>query len=265
MTLVCLHFIYRFSLLIVAYAESLAPILSDPPVDGEGPISSYVDQGVVLGSSSSANPLSSIFDGASVLPDKDISTVVEREYPVGTITWTGSNAVGTLIGTISFPEVLFNIPFIVSKLKDYRFFRGSVKVTVRISGSTFLSGALLVSADAAVGADFGNSRDASLVNSSGFPHMIMSAASASAIEFDLPWMWQDPFIDLVNHPAAAIGAIDFQVLAPLQSSTSVAAPTLTLSVFASFYDVAVDTPSAGAVLTVASGVSRTSDGSYPSL
>lgn len=239
--------------------------MNDPAVDSSAPVSSYVDQGVVLGSSSSVNPLSSIYAGAAVLPDPDISTVIEREYPVATITWPGSSPVGTLLGSVSFPEVLFNIPFVVSKLKDYRFFRGSVKVTVRISGSTFLSGALLISADSAVGADFGNTRDASLVNSSGFPHMIMSASSASAIEFDLPWMWQDPFIDLVNHPAAAIGAIDFQVLAPLQSSTAVTAPVLTLSVFASFYDVVVDTPSAGAVLTVASGVTRTSDGAYPSL
>jgi len=262
-----LHSIAGLLLLLsfVSFAESLAPVLTDPPIDQSGPVSSYVDQGVVLGVASSVSPFSSIYSGASVLPDSDISSVIQREYPVGTITWPSSAASGVLLGTISFPEALFSIPFISTKLKDYRFFRGSVKVTVRISGSSFLSGAILVSTDTAVGADDGASRDASVVNSSGFPHMILSASSASAIEFDIPWMWQDPFIDLTHHSSAVIGAIDFQVLAALQSSTAVVAPTLTLTVFASFYDVTVDTPASGSVLTVSDSITRTSDGAYPSL
>lgn len=244
---------------------ALNAVAVDPPVQSDGPLMSVSDSALVMGSSTTLEPLAGIYSGATCMPAPEISTVITREYPVATFTWSSSSAVGTLLTTVNFPDALFSIPFIKEKLDDFRYFRSSVRVVARYSSSTFLSGALVMSADVAVGADLSASRDASLVCATGFPHVLLSAASSSACEVALPWTWPHPFLDLTAFPSGAIGSVDFHVLAALQSATAVAAPALTVTVFAQFVDPVVDTPVPGTSLTVPLPFTRDSDGSYPSL
>jgi hypothetical protein len=71
--------------------------------------------------------------------------VLGRVYDIDTITWN-AQATGSVLGTYYFPDDLFAIPQVASKLEWFRFFRAKgVKIGVRMNSTAFHYGRIAIS------------------------------------------------------------------------------------------------------------------------
>lgn len=168
----------------------------------------------------------------------DINGALNREYVLTKITWTTDQAAGLVLGTYEFPKVLFDQPFIADKIKDFRYFKGAVRLTARMASSKFVYGRLLVDFQPVTN---GTANTFTFYQRSGSPHIQLSASASEAVVFDVPFISQYRAIDLKNYFADEIGRFTFQILHPL---TNIAAEVASAQVLvtAQFLDAEVFMP-----------------------
>lgn len=188
------------------------------------------------------------YKGMRAAPSSEVLAALTRPYQVATITWPSTATSGTYLGTVSFPGALTDVPFNKNMLAGFRYLRSGVRLSIRINGNKFLYGSIVASWDPATGLDALSYLETNLFTSTGFPHALISANNNSSTEMCIPYLWNQPFMDLPTITSsggiAAIGTVDFTVMAPLTSVGSTVAPTVTISVWAEFLDPVVDTPCA---------------------
>lgn len=149
----------------------------------------------------------------------DFGNSLNREYKIDTMSWTSAMAGNTIIGTYNFPQALFSQQFIADKIKDFRFFRGGVRFTMRVAASKFLYGKLLctfepISTGLPVLFD--------LNHASGSPHVIVSASASEAVVFDVPFISMFRALDIRSYNPDEIGRFTVRVLNPLTDINGVA-------------------------------------------
>jgi hypothetical protein len=144
----------------------------------------------------------------------DLTGVMKREYLIKNLPWLTSYAAGTGITEIDLPDDLFLQPFIADKIKDFIWFRGGVRITVRIVTNPFLYGKLLVSYHPRP-----TNIPAAMLNDvpwlSSLPHIVVSAAASEAAIFDIPFISEYRAISTVQIMTAIMGAVRVNVLNPL--------------------------------------------------
>jgi len=171
----------------------------------------------------------------------DLSNTMLREYPIGQVTWSTVSGPGTVIATFDFPSVLFSQRYIQEKIKDFRMFRGGVRLTCRMSASSWLYGKVMVFADPCYTGVVADNRHAYTTTvspyiASGFPHILMSASASDAAVFDLPYVSPDRALDLDNYTEAELWRVRIIVLNDLRHVDGIAASAQIL-VTAQFTDV----------------------------
>lgn len=177
-------------------------------------------------------------------PDQFLETVLSRVYRVDEPTWRPSQTVNTLISTVRFPQFLFREANIREKLRKFQFFRADVKVSVRVNGTAFCYGKLLVvwlpSIDSIPGP--------SILRLSQNPHVIVSANTNETQEFTIPYVSAYQYLNLgfyaenLTTYRSFFGVVQVHVLNPLRSSNATEIAPLHVSIYASFVNPKVAGP-----------------------
>lgn len=177
-----------------------------------------------------------------------LDDVIQREFQIDTFTWNTSDAANTLKASYSFPGILFAQAFISEKIKDFRFFRGSLRVSMRIVSNKFLYGKLVMFYWPILSST--HLPPNTLKQASSCPHVIGSASAGDAIVFDIPFVYNQRVLDLANFAANGMGIVYVKVMNPL---TDVMGEVSTAQVFvtAQFRDAELFYPhdSTGTTLT----------------
>jgi hypothetical protein len=171
----------------------------------------------------------------------NLSDVLNREYNVYTLSWSSSSAIGASLLALEFPSILFAQTFIAQKLDDFRYFKAGIRVSMRVSASSFLYGKLLVAYMPApdVDAYYNSSND--IYNISGFPHVLLSASSSETVVFDIPFISKYRALDLNSYTSGEMGQFKFVVMNPLTNIENTAS-TAKVFITAQFLDAEVFLP-----------------------
>jgi len=149
----------------------------------------------------------------------DFNDTLNREYLIDSALWTTDMASGTIIGPYLFPKVLFDQQFIKDKIKDFRYFKGGVRFTVRVAASKFVYGKIAVGFEPI---STGLSLYPNVYQLSGSPHVIVSASASEAVVFDVPFISMFRAVDLRNFDPDEIGRFTMMVMNPLKDITGAA-------------------------------------------
>lgn len=144
----------------------------------------------------------------------DLNGVLRREYPLGNVSWGTSAGLGTLLQFYNLPEVIFSQPFINEKLRDFRLFRGGIRLTFRLAANKFLYGKLLIYTNPMPNVA-PNNGELNAYIASGYPHVILSASANDACVFDIPFISDKRALDLANYFTNEIAEVRIKVLVPL--------------------------------------------------
>lgn len=180
------------------------------------------------------------------LPDdpyftETIQQWLSRPYPVASFPWTSDQNAGDRIGWVSFPEALFSIPALYNKLQNFQYFRAGVKIGLRMNGTKFHYGKLLlawVPQDLNIGAAHFRRID-NVFSASACPHVIISPTENEVHEFVMPFAVPFSYIDMsqytdeFNRALFNIGCLRLYVLNPLSLGAD-PVPNVGISIFASF-------------------------------
>jgi len=177
---------------------------------------------------------------------------LDREYQMQTYTWNTSSGTNYTLGTLSFPDVLFTQPYVANLIKNFLYFRGGIRVGLRIQASTFLYGSLLMSYRPNLQFDASNEEALNIYRASGFPSMLASACTNDTIYFDVPFVAPRRYLECSGTGKATtqMGTITLQVLTPLINING-GVDSCKVTVTAAFVDPEVTFP-----------VVPTSDGGY---
>lgn len=178
----------------------------------------------------------------SIAPDPYLTNslvqFLQRPFPVAEYVWDSSKKVGDKLGTLTFPNVIFKIPSILPKLRNYRYFRGGVRIGVRLNGTRFHYGKLLVSYSpcSTQTADFVTQTD-NIYSASGFPNVVLTPTENEVHEIVLPYALPFLYIDLADWGNAKynIGSVIIRVLNPLMLAATT--NSVGVTVYASFENV----------------------------
>jgi hypothetical protein len=170
----------------------------------------------------------------------NVDDSLNREYPIGTVTWDSTQARDTPLVSFDFPDVLFNQTYIANRIKDYQYFRGAIRISVRVVTNQFLYGACIMCFAPYLMDNGVPNNDVKLM--SGYPHMLISASSADAASFDIPFICKDRVLDIVNYVTGQMARVNVAVLVPLIDAVNASVVSTKLFFTAQFIDAEVFLP-----------------------
>jgi len=162
---------------------------------------------------------------------------LERTYMYNG-TWPSTAVRGQLIARIHFPNYLFSIQQVWDKLKNFAYFRSGIKFGIRVNGSKFHYGNLLVSWSPMV-SNTGtyNTGSNNLFTAASNPSFCISPSENEVHEFIIPYALPYPYIPMEHFGDAAyhIGCVSIHCLNPLALGPVTTDVSFTL--FMSFTDL----------------------------
>lgn len=177
--------------------------------------------------------------GTDPYPDQGMGPVLSRPYEVGTFSWSSSSVAGDNLYSISFPAALMAKPNIDDKLNRFQYLRAGIRVSIRINGTQFHQGQLLIST-----VRHWNTSDSiqmpffNIYTAACCEPRILSASTNTTLDFDIPYVGPSNYWNMLYDPTAAaagfMGQICFFVLAPLALLGATTTQTLDLTIYASF-------------------------------
>lgn len=169
--------------------------------------------------------------------DDTLSGFLERPRLVETATWNDSHPIGhRLLRTDVYFEMLTAKP-IRNKLMNFTYIRAGARIGVRINGTPFHYGKLLVTWTpmfASLTSAQQSARD-NLYTMSGYPHVIISPTENEVNEIVVPFAFPDVYMDLTQEQLITPGVIQVFVLNPLALDGNV--PPISVSLFCNLENV----------------------------
>jgi len=209
-------------------------------------------QQVRLGSYQDISPIDTSAGGSEVfqqphqvcnLETYDLNGALSREYRIGTISWNTGQSINTVLAQYYFPDILFSQSFIAEKIKDFKFFRGGIRITMRITSNRFLYGKLIMHYEPCVNFALGPayidsvpSQTDFVVGSSGYPHVIASASSGDAVVFDIPFISPYRALQVQKYGLGEIAKVKILVLNPLVNVQDAGADSCSVFITAQFLE-----------------------------
>jgi len=185
------------------------------------------------------------------------STVeLSRDICVSRLNWTPTNAFGSSLGTINFPDCLFADPFIASRLSYYSQFRAGFQFTVRLVASAFMYGAISVSWEPCTDLDEAASSEVNIYTASAMPSVVLDPSNDTSTTVIVPYFAPTHMLDLSTWRSGCLGSVDILVLAPLTVVQPIVSPSVTVEVYAHFIDPVLSWPSEAIVLNTPSPLTR---------
>jgi len=149
----------------------------------------------------------------------DMSRVLNREYNVATLDWTTSLAIGNFWSPLNLPGNPLSEPFILDKIRGFKYFRCDMKVSVRVVANRFTYGKLMMGY-VPYQLSYTEAQIKILTNLSGFNHRLLDANSGETVVMNIPFIWNGRYLDLDDSTQfdKGMGQIFFGVLNPLTSA-----------------------------------------------
>jgi hypothetical protein len=219
--------------------EYSARATAEPDVTQEVQLGGYLDVSEVTHQAANSEMIQDPFKSFN-MESFNVDDSLNREYPIGTITWDSSQARDTALASFNFPDVLFNQSYIQNRIKDYQYFRGAIRITVRVVTNQFLYGACILCFAPYLMENGVPTND--LKEMSGYPHMLISASSAEAASFDIPFICKDRVLDIVNYVTGQMAQVNIAVAVPLIDAVNASVVSTKLFVTAQFVDAEVFLP-----------------------
>lgn len=167
-----------------------------------------------------------------------LKSFLQRPYNVIEKDWASSNTISDKIIDLSLPSVLFKIKAIAYKLKNFRYFRGGLRIGIRINGTKFHYGKLLACWRPSHDESSLDKWNDNVYHASCYPHVTMSATENEVSELVVPYCLPWKYIDLDSGDNIDMGSLQIYVLNPLKIANDVP-PTVSVSVFLNFEDVEI--------------------------
>ncbi len=179
-----------------------------------------------------------------------LGSVMEREYRIAILSWSGSQAQNTLItgSDLNFPYALLNIaPNLVEKKNRFHYWRArKTVVRLEITGSQFHSGILvggwLPHTNTANAMTFRKDNFWQTVQCEGF---FLSPNAQKNVRLEIPYTSSRLYTtdELTATNVGFFGSMWIRVLFPLRLANQVGTPTVTISVFAHMENIDLAAPS----------------------
>jgi hypothetical protein len=182
--------------------------------------------------------------GTNPYPEDGLRTVLSRPYQIASISWAGTSAIGSLVGTISLPNDLYTIQNITQKLNRNQFFRANVVVDFRTNCTNLMySGALQCCLAPHYKHGTNLNYEQNIYSASNLPCSILSANTNTTVSMKIPYVAPSRYWNMSESSSNGgtaegwFGKIFLHVLAPLRLTGDTSTPTVTISVFAHFEDI----------------------------
>lgn len=170
---------------------------------------------------------------------EDIIQWISRPMLVKQFDWVAGTPSGHRIAALRFPYELFQNSTIQAKMKNFKYFRAGIKISIRVNGTRFHYGKLLFmwSPQSNATGDLFKATD-SLMCASSFPHVLVSPTENEVHEFEMPYSIPSEYIDLVGygykHQEFNIGNVYVYVMNSLAVAGASVVPDVQVSVYANF-------------------------------
>lgn len=175
----------------------------------------------------------------SLNPYKDdtLFGFLQRPRLINSTTWTDTPAAGARLLRIDPYFLMLTTTSFRNKLENFTYFRAGIRIGVRVNGTKFHYGKLLVAWMPMYGSmtQGEQERRDNIITASGYPHVIISPTENEINELVMPFAYPDAYLNLSVDKVLSPGVLAIYVLNPLALDAAV--PPVSVSVFANFEDV----------------------------
>lgn len=197
-------------------------------------ITTFVDSSLSINSGKGAANHS--FATGDATGDTAIKDHFSRPVRIDSYTWNESDSEGYKNGIRPW-KLWANNPFVKTKLNNYSWFRGDLKIKIQMTASPFYYGMTKVTyvplqyqnpapIDTSAGLNY-------FVCVSQRPHITMVAGEHTSYEMTLPFLFQSNFANVQQATALEnLGALDYHIFSKLQSANGVTSAGITVTTYA---------------------------------
>jgi len=169
--------------------------------------------------------------------DDTLYGFLERPRLIRNVIWNDSAAAGSRLLSIDpYFDLLTSVPF-RNKIENFNYFKAGLRIGIRINGTPFHYGKLLVTWKPMLGSMLQSNQEMrdNVFSASAYPNIIISPTENEVNEMVLPFAYDKAYMDLSMLEMRSPGILHIYVLNPLALDTST--PPVTVSVFANFEQV----------------------------
>jgi hypothetical protein len=179
-------------------------------------------------------------------PDQGMVPVLSRKYRTAELIWSGSSVAGTQLYFTQFPYALISTSSVLAdKILGFKWFRADVDVEIRLNGTQFHYGKLLIAwlphnySGGSTPWKLSNIWTASSCNA-----VTVSANTNKTVKFTIPYTLPLQYWDTTRNLDfnGDFGTFVIYVLNPLNLTGAAATPTISVSIFANFRNPSVAGP-----------------------
>lgn len=184
---------------------------------------------------------------SKTMPDYDMNPYrddtlygfLQRPRIVNTFVWDDTYASGARLGLSDPYFSLLTAPAFRNKIENFNYFKAGLRVGVRINGTPFHYGKLMVVWKPMCGSTSQQQQEMrdNIYSSSAYPNIVISPTENEVNEMVLPFAYDSAYIDLSLAEIRSPGQLFIYVLNPLALDATV--PPVTVSVFVNFENVAL--------------------------
>lgn len=179
---------------------------------------------------------------------------LERPVRLGYFQWTENDVLGSIIATFDLPGSIVNkSDFLIDKLNNWTYLRCDVEVGIRLNGTAFHYGKLLVSWDPCyllLSSSNQTSKYANLISASGAPFIILTPTQSETVQFTIPFVFPYYYLHLVSRNVSSValrgyssmGLLKVFVLNPLQQYSTAPSNPVGVTIYARMINVSVQGP-----------------------
>jgi hypothetical protein len=213
---------------------------AEPSGTQEVPLGTYMDVSPVTDESVNPEMIQNPYKSFN-MEAFTVDGSLEREYPIGTVTWSSSLGRDTTLATWNFPDILFEQEYIQNRIKDYHYFRGGIRITFRVVSNQFLYGCCMVSF-VPYPSENNSNLGTDVISRSGLPHMLISASASDAASFNIPFICKNRVLDILNYVIGQMAQVSLTIVTPLINATDASVCAATIFVTAQFTDTELFLP-----------------------
>lgn len=179
------------------------------------------------GASLSIQPIPSMMQAVSPLPDQTPDKMLSRLMELGTLTWSVGDP-ATVTGPPRWKlnpfTALSTLPVFEDILQWYLYMRSDVEISFRINTNQFYAGALMItSCPGDLVINSGTDAPAGIQTRSYLPTVVLSAQKQDTATIHLPWAWNQRFISITDVQAMdpfIMWSVYVDILSPLVATVS---------------------------------------------
>jgi hypothetical protein len=173
--------------------------------------------------------------------EETIRSFLTRPYPIANGLWSADDAAGSLLVSQNAVGSYFSASTrIFDKLTGFQFLRGGMKFTLRINGTRFHYGALLLAfypLQSYIG--IAGARRDNVISATMMPSIMVNPHQDEIAELEIPFVYPYNYLDLTQDFVQDLGEIRVYCFIPLRAVNATTVGTVSYTLYAHFVDPVV--------------------------